>query len=347
MNTRPHPTLLAVSLTTLLMIVAACSTTGGLGAVPSTPASAAPSGIQGGSDQTPDPSGGQGASPSPAIDPTPAPTDPPTSTPATPAPPDATKAPTDLPTTAPTDTMVVRAYYILGGPAGVEGLVPTLREVPKSVATSRAALEALLDSDTITDSYQQISTAIPAGTRLLDVAIANGVATVDLSSAFTSGGGTASMQYRLGQVVYTLTQFSTVKSVLFKVEGETLTTLGGEGLVLDGPQRRFDYEALLPEIFVDRPAFGAAIGNPARVTGNADVFEATFRLAILDGSGTVLVDKQAMATCGTGCRGTFDVTLRYDIGKAQWGTLRAYYGSAVDGSPQGVRDYPVWLTPAS
>lgn len=53
------------------------------------------------------------------------------------------------------------------------------------------------------------------------------------------------------------------------------------------------------------------------------------------------------ATCGSGCRGTFDVTLRYDVGTARWGTLRTYYDSAKDGQPQGVRDYPVWLTPVS
>jgi len=107
-----------------------------------------------------------------------------------------------------------------------------------------------------------------------------------------------------------------------------------------------DFEDLLPSIFVDRPAYGAAIGNPARVTGNADVFEASFRIVILDGSGRTLVDEHAMATCGTGCRGTFDVTLPYTVSKAQWGTLRVFYGSAQDGSSQDIRDYPVWLTPA-
>ena len=64
------------------------------------------------------------------------------------------------------------------------------------------------------------------------------------------------------------------------------------------------------------------------------MFEATFRVAILDGSRKGLVDEMAMATCGTGCRGTFDVTLRYDVAKAQWGTLRTYFGSAEDGSPR-------------
>ncbi len=52
-----------------------------------------------------------------------------------------------------------------------------------------------------------------------------------------------------------------------------------------------------------------------------------------------------MATCGSGCRGTFDVTAQYKVTKAQWGTLRAYNPSAKDGSPEDVREYPVWLTP--
>jgi hypothetical protein len=240
--------------------------------------------------------------------------------------------------------MVLRAYYVLEGEVGVEGLVATLREVPETTAVARAAMDTLLDSDTIRDAYQQISTAIPAGTRLLGLSVRNGVATVDLSREFESGGGSASAFYRLGQVVYTLTQFPTVGSVLFQVDGRTVTTFGSEGIVLEGPQARSDFVDLLPSIFVDRPAFGAAIGNPARVTGNANVFEATFRIAILDGSGRSLVDKQAMATCGTGCRGTFDVTLQYDVSKAQWGTLRVYFGSAKDGSRQDIRDYPVWLT---
>ena len=66
------------------------------------------------------------------------------------------------------------------------------------------------------------------------------------------------------------------------------------------------------------------------------------------GRGKVLADQRVMANCGTGCepRGTFDVRVRYTCRRAQWGTLRVYYRSAKDGSPQDIRDYPVWLTPA-
>jgi hypothetical protein len=54
----------------------------------------------------------------------------------------------------------------------------------------------------------------------------------------------------------------------------------------------------------------------------------------------------AMATCGTGCRGTFAVSAPYSVSRAQWGTLRVWVSSARDGQPEDVRDYPVWLTPA-
>ena len=322
--------ILAVSVTALA--IAACGTSGGLGTLPPAP-TPAPSVDPGPPDLTPGPSA------------TPVPSTPPTGSPS--SSPAGSPVPTPAPTPASGETMVVRAYYVLAGAVGVEGLVPTLREVPKAPGVARAAMEALLDDGATLGAYDRLSTAIPAGTRLLGVSVRDGIATVDLSREFETGGGSASMTYRLGQVVYTLTQFPTVQAVAFQIEGERVTTVGGEGIDVATPQSRFDYEGLLPEIFVDRPAFAAAIGNPAPIAGNANVFEASFLIAILDGSGAKLVEQPAMATCGSGCRGTFDVTLRYDVTNAQWGTLRVYYGSAQDGSPQGIRDYPVWLTPAS
>ena len=314
-----------------LLVSAACGGTGGnLGSLP--PVSPSPGdSLDPGPDLTPEPS----ASPSdePTAEPSSEPSDGPAATP--------------KPTAAPTETMIVRAYFVLGGDPGVEGLVPTLSEVPKSVAVASAAMRALLDGAPGGARYAPVSSAIPAGTELLGLTIKNGVATVDLSTEFDSGGGSASMQYRLAQVAYTLTQFSTVKSVVFQIEGQTVTVFGSEGISLDGPVGRADFEDQLPSMFVDRPAFGAALGNPGRVTGNANVFEATFRIALLDGSGATLVDRMVMATCGTGCRGTFEANLVYTVSKAQWGTLRVYDPSEVDGSPEDIRDYPVWLTPGS
>ncbi len=115
------------------------------------------------------------------------------------------------------------------------------------------------------------------------------------------------------------------------------------------PQDRSDYQVIgiLPAIFVDRPAWGAAAGNPVHVAGLANVFEATFRVQVLDGKGNVLADKQVMATCGTGCWGSFKTDVPYAIGKAQYGTLRVFDLSAKDGTPENVTEYRVWLTPAA
>jgi hypothetical protein len=72
------------------------------------------------------------------------------------------------------------------------------------VATRRvaaAALMALLGGPTASERAAGVTSAVPAGTRLLAVSIKRGVATVDLTSDYQSGGGSLSMQLRLGQVV--------------------------------------------------------------------------------------------------------------------------------------------------
>src|SRR3990172_11528052 len=110
---------------------------------------------------------------------------------------------------------------------------------------------------------------------------------------------------RLSQVVFTLTQFPTVQSVAFEIEGRPVTIFSSEGLIIDGPIGRADYDDMLPAIFVDRPAYGAGLGNPARITGTANVFEAAFLITLLDGSGAKLVAGPPMVACGTGGGGTF------------------------------------------
>ena len=321
MNARHGPLLLTALLVVTSLLAACSGGSGGLGSVPPVPSSPEPSVAQGSPDVTPAPSA------EPSEEPTTEPTDPGSSqSPSSPAP----SAPS-------TETTIVRAYFWLGGSANADGLVAVLREIPATKSVATAAMNALLGGPNAVERANEISSAVPNGTQLLGITIENGIATVDLSGEFGSAAGGSAYQQRLGQVVYTLTQFPSVKGVNLHIDG------AGDANVL----KRTDYVDLLPAMWVDRPAWGAAIGNPAHVTGSADVFEATFRVAILDGSGKVLADQQVMATCGTGCRGTFDVTVPYDVSKAQYGTLRVSDSSEQDGSPQDVRDYRVWLTPKS
>ena len=311
----------AVALMAAVLVVGCGSSSGPIGTVPAPSTSPEPSVAQGSPDVTP----------APSTDETTDPSEEPSGSVGTGSP---------QPSTAPsaeTGTSIVRTYFWLAGGAGSAGLVATLHEVPGTKAVATAAVKSLLSGPTPMESQRGITSRVPAGTQLLGLTVDNGVATVDLSSEFDGGGGADAVQTRLAQVVYTLTQFPSVKGVSIRIEGE------GDSNVLN----RADYVQLLPAIWLDRPAWGAAIGNPAHVTGSADVFEAAFRVSILDGTGKVLGDQQVMATCGTGCRGTFDASVPYTIGKAQYGTIRVYEPSAQDGSPVNVRDYRAWLTPKS
>jgi len=333
-----------VTVVTLLMAVAlagaGCSPTSGPLGTPASPV-ASPA-----SSDRPLPSDVAPASPSPSLAPTP--TAVPSIAPTSPAP-STVASPTAKPTPGPSPaaTTVVRAYFILGSFTGNEGLVPVLREVPETKAVATAAMTALLagPKGAELESRPAMFTAIPDGTRLLRVTIADRIATVDLSTAFESGGGSYSVQARLAQVVYTLTQFPTVEGVLFRIDGKPVTTFSSEGVVLDGPVDRADYRDVLPAIFVDRPAWGAAAGNPVEISGIANVFEAQFRVQVLDAAGNILADEPVMATCGTGCWGTFRTRVSYGVAKAQYGTLRVFEPSAKDGSPINVTEYRVWLTP--
>lgn len=327
MNRHPVVPILAVLLSAVALVGACGGSSGPLGTVPIASASPEASVAQGSPDLTPspsdEPSSGPSDNPSASINP------------------DKTAAPT----ATPTGTTIVRAYFWLGGQPGSDGLVAVLREVPGTKAVATAAVNALLAGPSAIETSHAITSAVPDGSQLLGISIADGVATVDLSAEFESGGGSASVLTRLGQMVYTLTQFPKVTSVAFQIEGVTSKTFSSEGVVLDKPVTRADYVDLLPDIWVDRPAWNAAIGNPAHVTGNANVFEATFRVAILNSSGKTIADEQVMATCGTGCRGTFDTTISYSVTKGQYGVLRVYNLSAKDGTPESIRDYRVWLTP--
>jgi hypothetical protein len=319
MNRHRSIPLVAVVLAIVALVGACGGNSGSLGSVPVTSASPDPSVALGSPDATPAPSDETSIEPSGA--------------PSASADPGSSAAPTPTPS----GTTIVRAYFWLGGLPGSEGLVAVLREIPGTKSVAKAAVNALLGGPTTGEKGRAITTAVPAGSQLLDLSIDKGVATINLSAEFMSGGESSSVQTRLGQVTYTLTQFPTVKSVVFQIEGVQLADAVS----------RADYVALLPDIWVDRPAFNAAIGNPAHVTGNADVFEATFRMSILDATGKVIADVQVMASCGSGCRGTFDTTIPYAVSKGQYGILRAYNPSAKDGTPESIRDYRVWLTPKS
>ena len=225
-------------------------------------------------------------------------------------------------------TRTVSLYFLRGEKLGVAH-----ERVARSAAPVAAALALLVRGPSAAERAGGLVSQIPAGSRLRGVRLKGGVASVDLSSRFASGGGSATMFARLAQVVFTATQFPDVHGVRFLLDGRAVTTFSSEGIVLRGPQMRAGYEDEAPPILVEWPAVGDAIRNPLHLAGTANVFEATFELRLLGANGQLLAHRTVHATCGTGCRGHFRVQVPFTWSGAARGTVVVFEPSAKDGSP--------------
>ncbi|MDX2255023.1 MAG: GerMN domain-containing protein [Pseudanabaenaceae cyanobacterium bins.39] len=86
-----------------------------------------------------------------------------------------------------------------------------------------------------------LSSAIPANTKILSVTTKDQEIRINLSKEFTSGGGSASMQGRVIQVLYSVTSLEPNAKVYLSVEGQPLNYIGGEGLEIPQPMTRKDF----------------------------------------------------------------------------------------------------------
>ncbi|MHC5597951.1 MAG: GerMN domain-containing protein [Nostoc sp.] len=90
------------------------------------------------------------------------------------------------------------------------------------------------------------TTTIPKGTKLLGLKAENNEVHVNLSEDFTTGGGSTSMMGRIGQVVYTATTLNPKAKVYIDVNGKPLDVLGGEGVELQQPLTRENFQKDYP-----------------------------------------------------------------------------------------------------
>ena len=219
------------------------------------------------------------------------------------------------------------------------------RQVPATKAVATAALRQLLKGPSPSERLAGYRTAVPAGTRLQGVTIQNGLATVNLSGRFASGGGSLSIRGRLAELTFTATQFPTVRGVRLELEGRPVSVFSGEGLVLDHPLQRSAFYDVLPAILLEGPLTGDQVRSPLRVRGSADVFEATFRVRLIRPGGAVVAERVVRASAGTGMRGDFDVRLRWPGKLSGPARLQAEVQSPKDGQWRAVAESRVTLAP--
>ena len=158
-----------------------------------------------------------------------------------PTPPTTPNAVQPSPTVAPQTEQTAQVYW-LRDTGSKQELVPqpisTTADQQEPSTVLKTAFNDLLAGPTA----QNMSTTIPAGTQVRDVQVQPDGVRVNLSSEFTSGGGSAAMTGRIAQVIYTATSLAPNAKVWIDVEGEPLEILGGEGLVLEQPLTRQSFE---------------------------------------------------------------------------------------------------------
>lgn len=116
------------------------------------------------------------------------------------------------------------------------------RSMPKTDSPLTENIKALLEGPSLDEKKANCMTLIPEETRLIGASVKNGIATLNFSENFEFNTyGVEGCIGQLMQIVYTATEFSTVKSVQFLIEGEKKDYLGTEGQWIGSPLSRSNF----------------------------------------------------------------------------------------------------------
>lgn len=227
------------------------------------------------------------------------PADPPTSS--------ATPSESPTPTSTPTDqaTSTVRVWYARATPEAV-WVEPERSSGVRSQAPARQAFKTLLSFG---PDNPDLTNTVPEGTELLDIAIDHdsGVLTLDLSQdvdAPGTGHGSTEETAFAQQLAHTATQFDGVRAVRLLVEGEPIEDLWGH---IDWSKPIEPDPFALTPITIEEPRWGMrreGVG-PITASGQANTFEATLAVRLIDPDGEVVEEEWITATSGSGTRGTW------------------------------------------
>ena len=200
----------------------------------------------------------------------------------------------------------------------------TKRTVPRVPGVATAAVRLLFAGPNAAERAAGVTTAVPVGSRLRGISILGGTATIDVSRAFAAAAPATRIRMRLAELTYTATQFPTVKRVRLEVAGVIVHSIAGAPV--PQPAARADFLRRLPAILVSRPAIGARVPATVTVAGSADVFEAALTVRVINARGRLLARRRILASCGTGCRGRYSVSIPYTVLRRQPGTIVIFDG---------------------
>ncbi|MCR5400381.1 MAG: GerMN domain-containing protein [Treponema sp.] len=136
----------------------------------------------------------------------------------------------------------ITLYFVSIDSDGSISRKSTKRTLEKSDSPLTDSINALLKGPSVDERGKDFVSLIPAGTRLLGASVKNGTATLNFSENFEFNTfGVEGYIGQLMQIVYTATEFQTVRSVQFLIEGEKKDYLGSEGQWIGTPLARSSF----------------------------------------------------------------------------------------------------------
>lgn len=116
------------------------------------------------------------------------------------------------------------------------------RTIVRSTAPLTNNMKLLLQGPNSIELDSGCMTLVPEGTRLLNALVKDGVAYLNFSEEFASNRvGAEGYLAQLQQVVFTSTEFATVKSVQILIDGQKKDSLG-DGIWVGSPLSRADFQ---------------------------------------------------------------------------------------------------------
>lgn len=141
------------------------------------------------------------------------------------------------------DTRTASLYFVrIDANDGTIVRTKITRQLPKSDSPLVDTITALLAGPTSTEAAHDTVTLIPEGTKLLSATVKNGTAVLNFNESFQFG--TYGIQGTIGQlmqIVFTATEFSTVKNVQFLIDGQRKDYLGADGIKIGVPFSRTSF----------------------------------------------------------------------------------------------------------
>ena len=128
-------------------------------------------------------------------------------------------------------------YFIQAGNDSYEmQLINVSRNLTSSNAPLMDSINVMLQGPTTDEENRGIMSFIPVNSRLLSARVENETAYLNFNEAFRyNTGGREGYEAQIRQIVYTATEFSTVKRVQFLIEGNIVDELSQDGGIIRYP----------------------------------------------------------------------------------------------------------------